>query len=257
MTMAPVLPASPVVSGNRFLDTLSAGSFAAIFPKLQEMLLSPGQVIAHAGVPIELVVFPRGSIVSAVTRMRDGADVEVTVFGREGFYGLQVVLGDGIGSNEAMVQIGGRAYGLRSVDFVECVREDAELRQRVLRYAQVTLETISQFSACNRLHPINERCARWLLMAHDRVDGDEIFLTHEFLATMLGVRRPGVSLAAAALDKAGLIEYHRGHIIVRNRAGLEEIACECYDSANDALDRLLGFDLRKRSTASVPLRLIR
>jgi CRP-like cAMP-binding protein len=255
--MVPALHVSPGSTGNRFLDTLSTESFSRMLPKLQETMMSVGHVIAHPGMPIEWVVFPRGSVISAVTRMRDGADVEVTVFGREGFYGLQVALGDGMGSNEAMVQIGGRAYGIRSADFLECIREDADLKQRVLRYTQAIIETISQFSGCNRLHPINERCARWLLMAHDRVDGDEIFLTHEFLATMLGVRRPGVSLAAAALDKAGLIEYHRGHIIVRNRAGLEAIACECYDAANDALDRLLGYDVRKRAPTAAPLRSVR
>jgi CRP-like cAMP-binding protein len=233
-------------TGNLFLDALPVESASRLLPRLEARFVSSGEVVAHAGFPIETIFFPRDSAISAVTRMQDGADVEVTVFGREGFYGLQVALGDGASSTEAVVQIAGAGYGIRSVDFLECLRADADLMQRVLRYAQAILETVSQFSGCNRLHPINERCARWLLMAHDRVEGDVIHLTHEFLATMLGVRRPGVSLAASALDRAGLIDHHRGRTVVRNRRGLEEVSCECYDVANDALDRLLGLDIRKR-----------
>jgi len=179
--------------------------------------------------------------------MRDGAGVEVTVCGREGFYGLQAALGDGTSSTEAMVQIAGSAYGLRSADFLASLATDSGLGERVLRYAQAVIEAVSQFSSCNRLHPIDERCARWLLMAHDRVDGDEIFLTHEFVATMLGVRRPGVSLAVGVLERAGLIELHRARIVVSDRKGLEDASCECYEVANDAFERLLGLKLRKGS----------
>ncbi len=217
-----------------------------MLPRLATIPLSAGQSIARAGVPIDAVFFPRDSVISAVTRMRDGADVEVTVVGREGFYGLQVALGDGTSSTEAMVQIAGSAYGLRSAEFLASLAADAALTARVLRYAQAVIEAVSQFSSCNRLHPINERCARWLLMAHDRVDGDEIFLTHEFIATMLGVRRPGVTLAVAVLERSGLIELHRARIVVRDRAGLEDASCECYEVANNAFERLLGIKLRKR-----------
>jgi CRP-like cAMP-binding protein len=217
-----------------------------LLPRLATIPLSAGQSIARAGVPIDAVFFPRDSVISAVTRMRDGADVEVTVVGREGFYGLQVALGDGTSSTEAMVQIAGSAYGLRSAEFLASLAADAALTARVLRYAQAVIEAVSQFSSCNRLHPINERCARWLLMAHDRVDGDEIFLTHEFIATMLGVRRPGVTLAVAVLERSGLIELHRARIVVRDRAGLEDASCECYEVANNAFERLLGIKLRKR-----------
>jgi CRP-like cAMP-binding protein len=177
--------------------------------------------------------------------MRDGSDLEVALIGREGFYGTQVVLGGAISATEAMVQIPNAFYRIRTADFERCVREDQALRERCLCYVQCMMDTIGQFAACNRLHPINERCARWLLMAHDRVPGDELFLTHEFLATMLGVRRPGVSIAAAALESAGLIEYRRGRIVIRNREGLEHASCECYAFANDTLARLLGYSIRK------------
>jgi hypothetical protein len=181
-----------------------------------------------------------------MTRMHDGLDIEVMLIGTEGFSGVQLALGDDISGNEAVVQIPDHLWQMKSADFIDCLNADPVLRQRALRYAQATLESIAQFAGCNRLHPINERCARWLLMAHDRVANDTIMLTHEYLATMLGVRRPGVSLAAAALDQAGLIEYHRGRIFIRDRRGLEGVACECYNVANDALERLLGFDIRKR-----------
>jgi CRP-like cAMP-binding protein len=218
-----------------------------LLPRLTTVSLTAGQSIARAGIPIDRVFFPRDSLISAVTRMRDGAGVEVTVCGREGFYGLQAALGDGASSTEAMVQIAGSAYGLRSADFLASLATDSGLEERVLRYAQAVIEGVSQFSSCNRLHPIDERCARWLLMAHDRVDGDEIFLTHEFVATMLGVRRPGVSLAVGSLERAGLIELHRARIVVRDRKGLEDACCECYEVANDAFERLLGFKLPKGS----------
>lgn len=216
-----------------------------MLPRLTTISLATGQSIARAGIPIDAAFFPRDSVISAVKRMRDGTNVEVTVFGREGFYGLPVALGDGTSSTEATVQIAGAAYGLPRAEFLASLAADSGLAERVLRYAQAVIEAVSQFSSCNRLHPINERCARWLLMAHDRVDGDDIFLTHEYLATMLGVRRPGVSLAVAALERAGLIELHRARIVVRDRTGLEGASCECYEVANYGLERLLGIKLRK------------
>jgi CRP-like cAMP-binding protein len=233
------------LSGNLFLDALPRASAESVFHYLEKAQVINGQSIVRAGELLEYVVFPIACVVSSVARMRDGSDLEVALVGREGFHGIQVVLGGNVSATEAMVQIPNSLYRIRSADFARCLREDEALLERALRYVQAVMDTVGQFAACNRLHPINERCARWLLMAHDRVPGDEIFLTHEFLATMLGVRRPGVSIAAAALESAGLIEYHRGRIVVKNRSGLELAACECYTFANDALDRLLGYNVRK------------
>ena len=179
-------------TGNSFLDTLTAKSASSILPMLAETTLEVSRTIAHSGAPIEQVVFPKRSVISAVTRMRDGTDIEVLLIGREGFHGLQAVLGDGISTSEAMVQLADSAYLVPVRDFIKATQNDSALLGRVLRYAQTQIDTIAQFSGCNRLHQLDERCARWLLMVHDRVVSDEIFLTHEFLATMLGVRRAGV-----------------------------------------------------------------
>ncbi len=234
-------------TGNLFLDTLGTASAELLLPQLERVSLPSSAPIAYPGTPLEYVIFPLGSVVSAVTTMLDGTDVEVTLVGRDGLYGVQVALGDDESSGSAMVQIPGPLFRIASARFRDALVADSALNERVLRYTQATLVTVAQCSGCNRLHPTNERCARWLLMAHDRVPADEMLLTHEYLATMLGVRRHGVSLAAAALEQAGFIEYHRGRIVMRNRAGLEQTACECYAAANGALERLLGYDVRKRS----------
>lgn len=238
--------AEPGFTGNRFLDSLSASTAARLLPQVERVEGPVGMVIAHPSSAIDHVYFPVSGVISSVLRMQDGTDVEVALVGREGFYGVPVALGNEISAIESMVQIADPLWRMRSRDFVTCLRADGALHDRVLRYSLVTLETVSQFSACNRLHPINERCARWLLMAHDRVASNTINLTHEYLATMLGVRRPGVSLAAAALDQAGLITYHRGRIVVKDRTGLEAAACECYDVANGALERIMGYGIRRR-----------
>ena len=236
----------PGFTGNLFLDNLAPESAAVLLPRLVRIKATSGLAIADPGVPLKYVMFPISSIISAVTRMQDGTDVEVTIIGREGLYGFQLALGHDTSATAAMVQIPDSMLRIAGADFRTCLRADQDLSQRVLNYAMVNLETIAQFSGCNRLHPINERLARWLLMAHDRVDGDELLLTHEFLATMLGVRRPAVSLAAAALDQAGVIQYRYGRILIVNRGGLELASCECYMVANSAIERLLGYSIRKR-----------
>ncbi|MGD0473940.1 MAG: Crp/Fnr family transcriptional regulator [Candidatus Velthaea sp.] len=216
-----------------------------MLPRLMRVNAASGKTISDPGMPLKHVMFPINSIISAVTRMQDGTDVEVTIIGREGLYGFQLALGHDTSATAAMVQIPGSMLRITGDDFRTCLRADPQLSQRVLNYAMVNLETIAQFSGCNRLHPINERLARWLLMAHDRVVGDELMLTHDFLATMLGVRRPAVSLAAAALDQAGVIQYRYGRISIINRGGLELAACECYLVANNAIECLLGYTIRK------------
>ena len=240
----------PGTTRNLFLDSLPLDSARSLLAYLELSDGPSGKIIAHAGMSIKHVAFPTSGVISAVTRMQDGTDVEVMLFGREGFFGLQIALSRDASGGEAMIQVPHSYLRMGSGDFRQCLLLDPLLNSRVLLYTQVMIETISQFSGCNRLHAINQRCARWLLMAHDRIDGDTISLTHEYLATMLGVRRPSVSLTAEALDRAGVIEYHRGRIIVRDRRGLEAMACECYRVANGALERLLGYGIAKHPTGS-------
>ena len=181
--------------------------------------------------------------------MADGTDVETSVVGREGFHGLAYVLGDGHNSGEAMFQIAGGAWQIDASVFSRIFEADAKLRRTVLRYALFLLESTSQFMGCNRLHPVGERLSRWLLMTHDRTPGDELHLTHEFMAMMLGVRRPAVSVAAAMLERTGFISYRRGRILVLDRGGLERTTCECYDIANASLERLLGYGIRSPASS--------
>lgn len=237
-------------TGNLFLDSLPQGSAERILPTLDLITAKTGAVITRAGADVEFAMFPIGAVISVVCKLPDGREAEVGLVGREGVYGLPLALGNATTVSEAVIQIPNSMWRMSGAAFVDCLKEDQIFFKRVLSFAQVTIESSGQFSACNRLHPTNERCARWLLMAHDRVPGDEIFLTHEYLATMLGVRRPGVSIAAAALDEAGFIEYRRGRIVVKNRRGLESASCECYDVVNDSLERLMGYDVRKRFVAA-------
>ncbi len=248
MPMADVKPGS---TGNLFLDTLPIDSARTIVAKLEQTTLASGDTIARERIAIERAFFPVNGAISSVTTMLDGTIIEVSLVGREGFYGIPLVLGKDASGNDAMVQIPGRMLSIDASAFVALLSADAALMQRSSSYVLSTIDTISQFTGCNRLHPINERLARWLLMAQDRVDGDTLFLTHEYLATMLGVRRPGVSIAASALEEAGLIEYVRGRIGIRDRAGLEAAACECYAVANDALERALGFRFPKRGATEL------
>jgi CRP-like cAMP-binding protein len=232
-------------SGNLFLDSLPPASADRIFPHLEWLIGTIGMVISTPDVPLAYVWFPVSGVISAVTRMSDGSDCETMLVGREGFYGVHVALGTDRAANAAMVQLPDTLLRMPTETFLRILHDDPDLYSRVLRYAQLTIETIGQFAGCNRLHPVNERCARWLLMAHDRVVGDELALTQQYLATMLGVRRPGVSVAAGTLDQAGAIDYHRGKIRVTDRSALESMACECYDVANASMERLLGYSSRK------------
>ena len=199
-------------------------------------LYSPGKEIAH-------VYFPLSGLSSLVARARAGA-VDVGPIGFDGMIGLPVYLDAPTGLLGAMVHVSGEALAMDVQTFrsaIDCLSGF----DRVLRhYVQWTLTGMGVWVACARLHEIQQRCARWLLMAHDRVRADHFPLTHDYLAQMLGVRRPTVSVAAGILQDAGLIRYARGLITIRDRAGLEHAACECYGSVTDDYARIFGRGLR-------------
>jgi CRP-like cAMP-binding protein len=207
--------------------------------QIEPVELDLGQVVAESNEPFRHVYFPETAVFSVISRMADGA-VEVGTVGSEGMVGIAVFLDTDACVNETVAQIPGAAGRIESARFVDGAATRPELRRLLNRYTEAYLTQVAQTAACNRLHGIEARCARWLLMTHDRVGEAERFpLTQEYLAIMLGVRRSGVSLAAGALRDAGLIQYSRGAIRVVDRAGLEKAACECYGIVRRHFDRLL------------------
>lgn len=173
--------------------------------------------------------------------MSDGKVSEVGIIGREGTTGLPVALGQSSANHRYIVQVPDSALSLTIRAFRAAVEKEPDLSAYLLRYAQATIVAVSQSGACNRLHPVEERCARWLLMAHDRVEGDVILLTQQFLSQMLGVRRAGVTVAASALQNGGSIAYSRGRIVVSDRERLESAACECYAVVEREWKKIMGY----------------
>lgn len=196
--------------------------------------------IYRAGERIEDVYFPLDAVVSVVADMGDGSVVEVATIGREGMVGIGVVLRTAESDQRAFVQIGGRAVRLGAETLLDLMERHDELDRLLHVYAQALMAQVGRSAACNRVHSIDDRTARWLLMTHDRVGRDDFDLTQEFLAQMLGVTRPRVSTAAATLQRAGFIRYSRGRLNVVDRAGLEDASCECYRVISDEYRRLLG-----------------
>ena len=192
-----------------------------------------------AGGPIEHVYFPQNCLISIHTRMSDGMAVEIAAVGREGLVGLPVFLGGEQTPSTAFCQIPGRSIRIAAPAFRAAARLSPAFDAVLLRYTQALLTQVSQSVACNRAHSIEQRCARWLLLTHDSVDGDSFLLTQEFLAEMLGVHRPQVSIVAGSLQQAGLIRYSRGRVRILDRAHLEAAACECYGVVTREYQRLL------------------
>ncbi len=183
--------------------------------------------IYAAGERIEKVYFPIDCVLSVVTRMVDGSQIEVGTIGREGTSAIPLMLGATTSLNESYCQVPGRAIAIDAGLFTE-LKTIEPFRQLLDRYVQAYVNMLGQLAACNRLHNVNERCARWLLMTQDRVDSTHIRLTHEYLAMMLGTRRSGVTIAAGTFQHAGFIRYSHGVIAILDRSGLEGASCECY-----------------------------
>ncbi len=227
-------------TGNRLLDALSPRTLAALQPHFETVPLETNQVLQQPGAKADYVFFPTSGVISIIVMTSDGAAVETAMAGKEGMFSISVILGDDHPSQTAIVQLAGNAIQIRSNPMKQAVAEDAELRRLLLRYAQAIMSTAAQAAACNRLHQLEQRCARWLLSARDRAESDTFHITHEFLATMLGVRRPGVTVAVQNFRDSGLIAYSHGTMTILNRAGLEKASCECYQVIQDEFRRLLG-----------------
>ena len=225
---------------NKILAGLPAKEYARLLPHLTAVSLPLGEILYKTEDRIEYVYFPNSGVVSFVAHMKEGASIEVGLAGSEGMVGLPILFGDDVSQNEAIVQIADGAMRMKASVLTEELKRDGELHPLLMRFALALMKQVSQTAACNRNHHVAERLARWLLTCHDRVDGDELKLTQEFIAEMLGTRRSGVSEAAMMLQGAGLIRYSRGHITILDREGLEEFACECYATVKIEFDRLLG-----------------
>lgn len=225
---------------NHLLAAIPSDEFARIRPLLKDMELRFREDIYQSAEPTNHVWFPTVGVVSLVTEFMEGEPVEIATIGPEGMVGIQIFLGNDQMPARAFVQVPGRALCMKADDFHRMVKENPGFERLLLRYTLALMNQISQAAACNRAHGVEERLARWLLMTQDRVHSPEFPLTQEFLAQMLGVRRPTVSIAAGMLSKAGLIHYVRGRITVLDRAGLEKASCECYRVISDEFQRLVG-----------------
>lgn len=224
----PVAGTSRTAVRNQLLSLLPQSELETVLGQAQEVAVRSKEVIFRRGELIRHVYFPENCVISLVTELENGDAVEAMTIGSDGFAGIAVFHGVNASRLKGVGQITGQAWRLRSEDFQELAVSCENFGRLLHRYSQLIFETVSQSAACNRLHVIEQRCARWLLMSQDRVGRDEFNLTQEFLAEMLGVRRPGVTVAMGALEKAGLIGHSRGMIAVVDRPGLEKAACECY-----------------------------
>jgi CRP-like cAMP-binding protein len=236
-TRAPVLALPP---RNRLLGALPQADVTALLPHLELVRLEQHHPCFGPAQPIDSVLFLETAVISLVTTFEDGSLVEVGTAGCEGMVGLPTFLGDPACTISGFTQIPGTAVRIDAGTFARLAAPPGALHEMMLRYTQAFLMQVSQTAACNASHLLEQRCARWLLMTHDRVEGDEFPLTHEFLAFMLGVRRAGVTLAMRALQDAGFVRYTRGHVTIVDRGGVERASCECYRVVSAYFARLFG-----------------
>lgn len=223
----------PLIEGNPVRNELLLGlpslECDSIFSELTFVQLRIHDVLQETEELIRYAYFVDSGMVSILSVMQDGKSVEVGLTGKEGCTALQLVAGFKTSDTRALVQIAGTAFRVNSQTLLKVLRQCPVLARKMQQYALFLAMQGSQVAACNRLHEVDARLARWLLMSQDRVGGDDIHLTHEFLAHMLGTRRSSVTVAAGVLAKAGLITYNRGNVKIKSRSQLEEAACECYD----------------------------
>ena len=230
---------------NRILLSLPQSSLKRLQHALEFRTIAKNEPIDRLDQPIEYMHFVNRGLISFVKTMLDGRSVEIGVVGIEGISNPYALFGINKAVLETMVQIPGTTFRIRRDKLMDIIAQDDALEEAFEKYVHFSVAAIAQTAACNRLHYLEERCCRWLLIAHDSARSDTFPLTHEFLAMMLGVQRAGVSITASALQKAGLIQYRHGQITIINRSGLEDAACECYRVMGMEYDKL--FRTRKKS----------
>lgn len=224
---------------NRLLAELPPEDLELLIGHCEPVTLLKKRVLYEVGAPLDHVYFIEEGVASVMTMMEDGASSEVGMVGPEGLIGVSALLGGKLSAQHVVMQLPGRAHHIPALRCKSLFDKSPGVRKVLLRFIEDLLNLSSQTAACNRLHSVEQRTARWLLMASDRLGGHVLPLTQEFLAAMLGVRRSGVSEAAGELQRSGLIRYRRGQITIIDRAGLKKAACECYGLDRQRVDRLL------------------
>ncbi len=228
---------------NQLLAALPDAEWERWLPLLERVDMRLGQVLYESGDTMGFVYFPITSIVSLLYVMQNGASAEIAVVGNEGLVGVSLFMGGESTSSRAVVQSAGTGCRLKAKVMKDEFDKAGAVLHLLLRYTQALLTQMAQTAVCNRHHTLDQQLCRWLLLSLDRLQGDELAMTQELIANMLGVRREGVTEGALKLQKAGLIKYTRGHITVLNRKGLEERTCECYEVVKREYDRLLPIAL--------------
>jgi CRP-like cAMP-binding protein len=226
--------------GNWLLDMLPKEDYKRLLNDLHPVTFELGAVVYESGAEMDHVYFPTTSHVSLLYTMINGVTAEMGLVGNEGVVGIALFMGGDTTPNRAVVQGGGLALKLKASSLLTEFSRGGEFQHLLLRYTQGLITQISQTAVCNRLHSVEQRLCRWLLMTHDRVHSDQLEMTHEFISNMLGVRREGVTHAARSLQEKGLISYVRGHIRILNRPKLEAEVCECYAVVRVEHQRLFG-----------------
>jgi CRP-like cAMP-binding protein len=226
--------------GNHLLAALPQDSYERLRPHLEPISFALGDVVYESGGHMPYVYFPTSSHISLLYTMIDGSTAEMGLVGQEGIVGIALFMGGETTPNRAMVQGGGAAYRMKSAAMLDEFKRGGEFQHLLLRYTQALITQISQTAVCNRLHSVEQRLCRWLLMTHDLAQTDELEMTHEFISNMLGVRREGVTVAAQRLQEKGMISYVRGHIQILDRPQLLSHVCECYQVVKSEHARLLG-----------------
>ena len=230
---------------NRLLASLPPDALAALLPKLSTVALATRQPLYNPDAAIEAVYFVECGMISLVANLDDGMQAEVGIVGQEGMLGISLLSGAETPFIESMVQMPGTALRMAVKDFRHEWDGNAAFRMLLLRYNEALHAQVMQTAACNGHHGLEQRLARWLLMAHDRADGDELPLTQDFMAMMLGVHRPSITITAGILQRAGLIRYSAGRVTVLDRPSLEAASCECYGAVQRRFSALLGAPISK------------
>jgi CRP-like cAMP-binding protein len=223
---------------NYLLSRLPRGDYRQLLPHLQYVAFNLGDIVYDFAEHQHHVYFPTSCVVSLLYTTEDGSTAEVGLTGNDGVIGVAALLGGETTTNRAVVQVAGGAFKINAILAREEFARGGFFQGLVLRYTQALMTQISQTAVCNRLHSMEKRLCRWLLLSHDRVRSEELLMTQEFISNMLGGRRESVTVAAARLQDAGLIYYARGHIRILDRKGLETSACECYRIVKSEVERL-------------------